>query len=438
VLGCFGPTARGQQDCLNWVDRSDVNNANGPPTTSVAVYGIAAYDSRRGVTVLFGGNVGALTGQTWEFNGQFWRHASVVTGPADMVPGQRIAMTYDSRRFLCVLVGYGQVWEWDGESWTLRTDTPFPGGFIRGHDAVYDSARGVTVLFGGANDVGALSDQTWEFDGATWVERLPTIHPPATRDHRMAYDSGRGVVVLFNISGELWEYDGDDWVQRTSQLPPSPSARVDFGMDYDRARGVTVLQGGYVSDLGVLSDTWEWDGMNWTQRLPANPSNARTARYRHALVFDSARRRSLLLGGKYTSVNGVPQTAFLAELTAPNPPTPFGVPTGVAAVEGEPAQFLVFTVGGAPATFQWRHNGVPIPGATQQTLSIASVTPAAQGVYDAILGSGEYLPFTCPTAISNSGILTVLPAVPGDMDHDGDFDLDDLGMLLPGFTGPGQ
>src|SRR5262249_23587391 len=35
---------------------------------------------------------------------------------------------------------------------------------------VYDSARGVSVLFGGPTGSGAVGD-TWEWDGATWIGR---------------------------------------------------------------------------------------------------------------------------------------------------------------------------------------------------------------------------------------------------------------------------
>ena len=155
--------------------------------------------------------------------------------------------------------------------------------------AAYDTRRGVTVLFH------YPSGQTWEFDGATWTQRFPSNHPPPLADHRMAYDSRRAVVVLFSKIGGLWEYDGDDWVQRTSLIPPSPSPRSDFGPDFDSARGVTVLHPG--NPVSPLTDTWEWDGVNWTQRLPGDPGGAIIARARHVLVFDSARKTSLVLGG---------------------------------------------------------------------------------------------------------------------------------------------
>jgi hypothetical protein len=77
----------------------------------------------------------------------------------------------------------------------------------------YDSARGVTILFGGQEGfLGPDSDETWEWDGNTWTQRI-TSGPTAREDHAMAFDSARQVVVLFGgwhhgFDGETWEWDG--------------------------------------------------------------------------------------------------------------------------------------------------------------------------------------------------------------------------------------
>jgi len=78
----------------------------------------------------------------------------------------------------------------------------------------------------------------------------------------MAYDSARGVTVLFggwdgdNRTSDTWEWDGSDW---TSISTTGPSARIYLPMAYDSARGVTVLFGGS-GDPGYLGDTWEYSG----------------------------------------------------------------------------------------------------------------------------------------------------------------------------------
>src|ERR1700732_706867 len=52
----------------------------------------------------------------------------------------------------------------------------------------------------------------------------------------------------------------------TSQIPP---ARQFAAMTFDSTRNRTVLFGGGNSAFVNLSDTWEFDGVNWVQRTPA-------------------------------------------------------------------------------------------------------------------------------------------------------------------------
>ena len=64
----------------------------------------------------------------------------------------------------------GDHWEWDGARWREVLAAVRPGARSRAA-AVYDSARGRTILFGGTNTgtvVGSLADH-WEWDGAAWL-----------------------------------------------------------------------------------------------------------------------------------------------------------------------------------------------------------------------------------------------------------------------------
>ncbi len=60
-------------------------------------------------------------------------------------------------------------------------------------------------------------------------------------------------------------------------------------MVYDVASRRVVLFGG-----SALSDTWEWDGSNWTKRTPTKSPSARSY---HAMAYDVARQRVVLFGG---------------------------------------------------------------------------------------------------------------------------------------------
>ena len=123
-----------------------------------------------------------------------------------------------------------------------------------------------------------------------------SIPPNVGSGYAMAYDAARQVVVLFGWSGtvDTWEWDNTRWIKKTP--PNAPSPRRLHAMVYDSARQVVVLFGGIdLSRVVGLNDTWEYDGTTWTQRTPAT---APSARYGHAMAYDSTRQVTVLFGGE--------------------------------------------------------------------------------------------------------------------------------------------
>jgi hypothetical protein len=75
------------------------------------------------------------------------------------------------------------------------TSPPAPDLAIR-HAMAYDADRQRVVLFGRGS---AFFSETWEWDGTTWLQRLPVTSPPARlTGNAMAYDAARQRLVLFN------------------------------------------------------------------------------------------------------------------------------------------------------------------------------------------------------------------------------------------------
>ena len=240
--------------------------------------GGAAWDSRRGRLVLFGGialdSRGERRGDTWEWDGMAWHRA------ADGAIGTRDhhALAYDAARGRVVLYGGSAngetlsttTWEWDGTRW-LEVARDGPGG--RAHSPlVYDHARREVVLFSGIGDGNRYEPDTWTWSGTAWRKR-PEVGPPARSHHRMAYHRGAGVVVLFGglergnprrALGDTWLWDGSVW---TEVAGPGPAARSGQVMAYDESRRVVVLHGGGSFDGTTVTrfdDTWEFDGRAWT------------------------------------------------------------------------------------------------------------------------------------------------------------------------------
>lgn len=225
-------------------------------------------------------------------------------------PGARsdIALAYDQARDRVVLTGgwdgavnLSDVWEFDGTAWAQRASSGGPGPHSS-HALVYDQARGRVVMFGGWNGTNLL-DGTWEWDGSNWTQRAPAVRPPARYGQAMVWDAARQRVLLFGgycgtgcALGDTWEWDGvsGTWTQRTPAV--APTARFSAGMAYDSERQRAVLFGGRTLAARV-NDHWEWDGAagTWTQRsgFAVLPS----ARSAHRLIYDAARRRTVLFGG---------------------------------------------------------------------------------------------------------------------------------------------
>src|SRR5438067_2330681 len=80
-------------------------------------------------------------------------------------------------------------------NWSQPQPMLAPTGRVA-HDMAFDSARGMTVLFGGF-DGNVLYDETWEWDGTSWAKRIPITMPSPRNLHAMAYDIAHAVTVLF-------------------------------------------------------------------------------------------------------------------------------------------------------------------------------------------------------------------------------------------------
>ena len=237
-----------------------------------------------------------------------WANVSPGSGPSARVDH---AMAYDSQRGVTVLFSgwdgssTGDTWEWDGNTWT-QVATTGPAGRVY-HGMAYDSQRGVCVLFGGYDHSNNHLSDTWEWDGTTWTQ-VTTTGPAARAHHTVTYDSQRNVTVVFgghdsntHALGDTWEWDGTSWTQMATS---GPGARQRHAMAYDSQRGVTVLFGGQ-DNLGELADTWEY-------RLPAGEAVYGSGCGNPPLDFAPSNNPVIGTTGTAILVNAPNQIAFVS------------------------------------------------------------------------------------------------------------------------------
>ncbi len=182
---------------------------------------------------------------------------------------------------------------------------PHPG-VRNAHASVYDSRTHALLVFGGATATEVRAD-LWRWRLGSW-HRSPATGPEPRTFPAMAYDSARDEIVLFGGSrvlfgdsssrpamlADTWVLRNDEW-SRVSGGGPDP--RAESAIAYDPARGRTVLFGGRYTTLGGgvtrLGDTWEWDGRRWIRVSTAGPSPRNGA----AMAWHPGLRAVVLFGG---------------------------------------------------------------------------------------------------------------------------------------------
>ncbi len=275
------------------------------------------YDVANARGLLFGGHVPPNPGvykrdtetyydHTWMWTGATWTPIEI---EGETPPARAFAaMAHDPLRGVSVLfggeVGVGQpckgkcaevtplkdTWELDGDSWrqiAIEGESPPAGG---GGEMFFDLARKRVTLFAPSSD-GTLG--VWLWDGSSWTRTTPVGEVPRARTHfAVAYDAVRERAVLFGgervDSGEslrlddTWEWDGTSFHALPSAT--SPGARSHHAMVFHATRGSVLLYGGSVG--AAMEDVWEWTGATWL-RHPIWANELRLqADQDHKLVFD--------------------------------------------------------------------------------------------------------------------------------------------------------
>ncbi len=275
--------------------------ANGPSAGPSERAGMAvAFDVARSVLVVISGlSATALESDSWEWSGSAW--TEMATAP--LSPRSQHAMAYDSRRGVAVMFGGSSAdtvtWLFDSLAWR---PVAFAGPGARTAPAMaYDSVRGLVVLFAGSGGGSPLAD-TWLYDGSAWRLDTTATSPPARSGAAMDFDAVRGVIVVFGGTGaagplnDTWEYTSPasptahgTWRQVTIS-GAVPSARSGAAFAFDAARGYSVLFGG----AGASAETWTYDGSVWTHVTTVHTPSARSGA---AIAFEASSRRSVLFGG---------------------------------------------------------------------------------------------------------------------------------------------
>ena len=413
ILPILIAAAADAQTAPNWAEQSPQTNP--PMRTSFAM----AYDSGQSKVVLFGGAGSTVMdlnlGDTWVWDGSTWAQESPITSP----PAENShAMAYDSLHGQVVLFGRQGTWLWDGSSWTQPSPKTSPGPRF-GCAMAYDSKRMQVVLFGGQD---AITNQylgdTWLWDGFNRTQISPANSPRPRAQHTLAYDSVNQQAVLFGGSGTLfqghvafsdtWTWDGSNW---TEQFPTnSPPLRYAHAMVYDSAQSWSVMFGGFDEELNSYGDTWVWDGSNWTQE---STQTSPPSRAYHSMAYDSAHGLAVLFGGEnfLGGPNSVSLQYFsdtwtlgMPVVVPPPEPTINSVVNGASFVAGGIAPGEIATIFGTDLTSSVGINltsGLPLPATFQKVAVMVNGSAAPLFAVDNVNGQ-QQINFQVPFEVSGT------------------------------------
>lgn len=306
------------------------------PTTFLEVS--LTYDQAREEVVLFGGMDPISNDdldETWIWDGTSWARREPAISPP---PRSGASMAFDPATQQVLLFGgmdqsgrgFQDTWLWDGENWNEAHPAVSPPSRTNAGLVTDPELPGV-LLFGGEvftlenPRLSQLGHDTWLWTGGAWERARPATSPPANYPS-LAYDAARQQIILLiskpsgeATTSETWTFVDGNWIEL--QSPNAPFSRYRAALAYDQSRQQVVIFGGYgmSSDAsGYLSDTWVWDGKDWTQvqdSLPVDASmtstiemdpvcerfylekmgTSRTSILQSDMVYDASRQRLLLL-----------------------------------------------------------------------------------------------------------------------------------------------
>jgi hypothetical protein len=241
-----------------------------------------AYDATNKGVVLVGGignvsisQIGDL-GDTWTWNGTTWTEQHPSANPP---PRHGSSLAYDGNSHQVILFGgdrgeraplfLNDTWAWNGTTWNVRHPANSPPGRTNAAMA-YDEPAHQLVLFGGAS--GVARGDTWVWDGHNWSQRAPSLSPSPRYAATADYSSDDRQLVLFGGYGgfsgsrlnETWAWNGQTWVQLYPSKQPPP--RVYASLSRGPAGDLVLFGGSGDATKGVhgeLNDTWSWHDASW-------------------------------------------------------------------------------------------------------------------------------------------------------------------------------
>jgi hypothetical protein len=283
-----------------------------------------AYVHPQGSVFLYGGKGDGdqNTSDLWRFAVSTRRWSRITSEGPTPPPREDHTLIFDEANGALVLYGgengtaSHDTWVFDlaTRRWTDITQAAAP--YREDHTAVYDPKRQRMVVFGGRDEEGRPTDDTWALtldrsspEHGAWRRLLTGESVPSARsEHAAAYDPARHRLLIFGgrlthkrrYTHDVWalDLDGDRWTQLVAHGDgPLPIRQSVMGLN-QRTRELVVFGGDLVGEASredyLVNSIWVLDleSLRWTDRTPS-PESVRD----HVGVFVPEYDGMLVYGG---------------------------------------------------------------------------------------------------------------------------------------------
>ena len=230
----------------------------------------------------------------WTLNSAGWQPMTAPDVVADDLGFDSINLAYDSVRHVELLIatphslpGNAVLAEWNGRAWRTVVSDNAPTQLLYGAFSP-ELREWVGISYGQMEH-----DQTWLYDGTGWRRAagvFESLYGPAS----VAYDPKRhAVVALESYNLESRQFDGSAW-KEMQVAPPVPSSQGAITFDPERERWL--MFGGF-SGTAPTSETWIGGGASWSKLSPRASPPARFQLNSNHLSWDPLLGRAVLFGG---------------------------------------------------------------------------------------------------------------------------------------------
>ncbi len=223
--------------------------------------------------------IGMDTGdaEVWEYNGSIWTKIGGGPTPVNDSWGAQTyegvyALTTDGSNLYAGLgtgTGDGEVWKWNGSTWTKIGGDSLNNGWTNYAEQVWSLDYFGGNLYAGIGS-SANDAEVWRWDGSTWTKiggdsanggwtTNYEIVASLTNDGTNLY-AGLGVTAG---DGEVWKWNGSTWTKIGGD-----SLNGGWDATIETVRSLRYFGGKLYAGLGDSTgdaDVWSWSGSSWTQ-----------------------------------------------------------------------------------------------------------------------------------------------------------------------------